>query len=291
VDADEAGVARHGFGEGTIKMVAKSISAKKLLGALVGAVSLLGMTAGANAADLLTSKSAPPAPTPVAAPQLGFFVKLGATYAINNSTSKLYSQVPFALAHGVTTQFEIPGVGAKVANVFTAGFEAGYFVTPNISIDVSGGIPMYAAVTTKGTIPASSPVPPIPSGTRLSSVMPSFVPITALYHFTQWGQFQPYVGAGIAPVFSFAQKSGFNTGVTVDPTVGLVLQAGTDVMFDNHWGWSLDVKRLFANATSHSTGDNLAAVFGPHYPTVPIAGTLKINFQPWILSTGVTYRF
>ena len=32
-------------------------------------------------------------------------------------------------------------------------------------------------------------------------------------------------------------------------------------MVDQHWGWTFDVKKLFADVTSHSTGDNLAVVW------------------------------
>jgi len=267
-------------------MTKKSSTAMRIFGALIGAASLIGLSSGAHAADLPTAKPAPVFAAPAPPPQLGFFVKLGLTYAINTSSSKLYSQ--FVPVPGAP-QFQIPGVGATVADVFTVGFEAGYFVTQNVSIDISGGVPLNASVKTKGAFPPGLTPVPVPSGTTLATVMPSFVPITALYHFTQFGQFQPYLGAGFAPVFSFAQKSGFNTGVTVDPSIGLVLQGGVDVMFDNHWGWSLDVKKLFAQTKTHATGDNFAVVGLPIQ--VPLAGTLKTNFQPWVLSTGVVYRF
>ena len=51
----------------------------------------------------------------------------------------------------------------------------------------------------------------------------------ALYHFTQSGAFQPYLGGGLAAVFSFAKSDAFDTGVDVHPTAGLILQGGADV--------------------------------------------------------------
>ena len=252
--------------------------------ALISASWLAMMASGVNAADLPTG-NAPSAPAPIVAEvPLGFFVKFGFTYAINTTTSKLYSQqTPIAGA----PQVEIPGVGATLANVATLGFESGYFVTPNVSIDASGGIPLFAKVTTKGAFPPGTL--PVPSGTRLATVMPAIVPVTVLYHFNQFGRFQPYIGAGVAAVFSFAQRSGFNTGVTVDPTVGLVLQGGADIMLDRHWGWSLDVKKVFAHGETDATGVNLADI--GLAGQVPLAGTLKNNFAPWLLSTGLAYRF
>jgi outer membrane protein len=254
--------------------------------ALLFACALLALGSVAHAADLAQTKKAPPPPPPpvVAAPS-PFFVRLGFLYAVNSSSSKLYSQV----TPGVNPQVQLPGVGANIGNVATLGFESGYFITPNISLDVSAGIPMWARVTTRGSVTLPGPIF-VPNGTLLAKTMPSFVPVTVVYHFTQFGAFQPYLGAGVSPVFSFAQKSGFNTGVTVDPAIAFVLQAGADVMIDQHWGWFVDAKRLFANGDSHGTGDNLAVVGGPPV-VIPVAGTLKTSFQPWVLSTGATYRF
>ena len=268
-----------------------------LVGCALGAATALTVTAAA-AADFPTKKSSPPAPAPVVASvPSGFFVKAGFLYGINQTSSKLYSQP----APGLAEQ-QLTGVGATVGNVATVGFEAGYYVTPNFSVDVSAGIPTWASVKTKGSpscpfvlVPGFCPTvvgPVPPSGTTLSKIMPSFVPLTVLYHFNQFGAFQPYVGGGVAAVFSFEKKDEFNTGVKIDPTVGLVLQGGADVMIDQHWGWTFDVKKLFAQVTSHATGDNLATLGGIYPPVqIPVTGTQKTYFQPWVLSTGVTYRF
>ncbi len=247
------------------------------VGALCAAMSLT-----ASAADLPTKKDVVAAVAPEPA-QLGFFVKLGFTYAFNQSDSRLFSAVaPFGPV------FEIPGINAKVQNVATVGFESGYMLTPNFSIDVSGGIPMYAKVTTKGAF--LTPFGIVPSGTTLSTVMPAFVPITAVYHFSGMGAFQPYMGLGVAPVFSFAQKNGLNTGVRVHPSMGVVLQSGIDYMIDSHWGVSFDVKKVFAHVRTTASGTNFGAVF-PGKPSLPIPGKLETDFSPWILSTGVVYKF
>ena len=69
-----------------------------------------------------------------------------------------------------------------------------------------------------------------------------------------FGAFQPYVGAGFAPLFSARTHDGFVTGVSVQPTVGAVLAAGADVMIDRHWGVNFNVKKIFASVTSTGTG-------------------------------------
>jgi outer membrane protein len=248
----------------------------------VAAAAALAVNAVA-AADYPTKKAPPPAPAPVVVASVtpGFFVKAGFLYAINQTSSKLYSQTP----PGVGPQNELPGIGATVSNVATLGFEAGYFVTPNVSVDVSAGVPMWATDKTKGALAGALP---LQSGTLLAKIMPSFVPVTALYHFTQFGAFQPYVGGGVAAVFSFAKRDAFDTGVDVHPTAGLILQGGADVMIDQHWGWTFDVKKLFAHVKADATGEDLTQ-FG--YGKLPVANSQKAYFEPWVLSTGVTYRF
>jgi outer membrane protein len=156
------------------------------------------------------------------------------------------------------------------------------FFTPNWSLEVSSGVPLWLTIKITGF----SATPPF-SGTVLSKLSPGVVPITAVYHFTQLGALQPYLGGGIVPSFELAVQDGFNTGGSFAPTVGLVAQAGSDYMFNRNWGVFLDVKKLFIWSTGKSTGFDL----GPPIGTIPGAATIKTTFQPWLFSTGVTYRF
>ena len=247
---------------------------------LFGALASLSVTGLALAADLPSQDQAPvlKGPAPIA-DNLGFFMRLGVTYGINTSQSTLYSQA--APVPG-SPLVELPGVGAKIDDVLTLGAQFGYFFTDNISAEIAVGLPLDAKVTTTGATGG----PLLPVGTQLATVMPAIVPLTVDYHFTQLGAFQPYVGIGIAPLFSLRQKNAFDTGVTVDPTVGLVLQAGTDVMIDRHWGVSFDVKKVFAYGKSHGTG-----IFTTGTGALPILSEQHTHYQPWLLTTGVVYRF
>ena len=214
---------------------------------------------------------------------LGFFVRLGVVYAINTSAST----IDFTPAPGAPLT-RMPGAGAKIGNVGTLGVEVGYFVTQNISLDVAGGLPQWAHddITNVPAAVTAATGGALTSGTTLSKVMPSAIPVTLNYHFMGWGAFQPYVGAGFAPVFSFNTHDRFATGVSVQPTVGAVLVAGADVMIDRHWGVTFNVKKLFASVTATNSSNVVGAAIG-----APLPGKQTISFQPWILSTGVTYRF
>jgi outer membrane protein len=247
----------------------------------VMAASSGALVSSARAADLPSVKE-PIAAAPVVDDFQPFFVKLGVTYAINTSTSRLWGQNPAVYPLGYFQSFPA-GVGATIGNITTMSVEAGYYVTRNISIDVSGGIPFYAKDSTKGFNPRN---PALPDGTVLSNIMPAVVPITVLYHFDNFGPVRPYIGGGLAPGFSFSNQDAFLHNVGVGGSLGGVVQAGADYMIDKHWGLSLDVKKIFAYVEAHATGINV-----PGLGAVPAVTVQHTNFQPWLLSFGVIYRF
>jgi outer membrane protein len=248
---------------------------------------IFALSAGAvHAADLPT---APPSPVTEAAPR--WYVKLGALGGLDQSWSSLFAQqvagvvvpgIGLVPVSGFGPQVSLVGRGATYSSVFTASFQAGYFFTPNWSLEVAGAVPLWLTIKITGF----SATPPF-SGTVLGKLLPGAVPITAVYHFTQLGAIQPYLGGGIVPSFEFAVQDGFNTGGYFKPTAGLVAQAGADYMFNRNWGVFLDVKKLFIWSTGTSTGFDFGAPIG----TIPGAATIKTTFEPWLFSTGVTYRF
>ncbi|WP_298358060.1 hypothetical protein [Rhodoblastus sp.] len=79
--------------------------------ALAGAFGLFAAVTVAHAADLPSAKE--PASAPVVDSFQPFFVKVGFTYALNTSSSRLWGQSPAALAFGDPTVFPA-GVGATL---------------------------------------------------------------------------------------------------------------------------------------------------------------------------------
>ena len=164
------------------------------------------------------------------------------------------------------------GWNATIGNIATLGFEAGYFITKNISIDVSGGIPLSADDKIKG-----GPL----NGMVLTKLYPALIPITVVWHFDNFGAFQPFVGVGFGPGFSFSNKDALLTNVKVSGTINTVVQFGFDYMLTPRWGVSFDVKKAFAYVEGHGV---LAAD-----PRVRV--DQHAHFNPWLLSTGIVYRF
>jgi outer membrane protein len=259
----------------------------RLFGACLSTCAVFASSFGAvRAADMTSSQAAPATDAPNSF--TGWYVKLGAMGVLDRSSSNLYQQsiagmiVPGigTVPVGVGPQFQIPGLGASYSNFAGVSFEGGYAFTPNWSVEVASGFPLWATVTVNG----SSPTGP-PSGTILSKLLPASVPITGVYHFTQFGSFQPYVGAGVATTFALAVRDGYSTGSTYQPALGVVVQGGFDYMLNKHWGVFVDAKQGFVGTTGNSTGVNTAPSLGP------IAGTIRTNARPVAFTTGFTYHF
>lgn len=102
--------------------------------------------------------------------------------------------------------------------------------------------------------------------------------LTAQYHFNNFGAFKPYVGAGINYTVFYNQKADAADDLKVKNTFGGALQVGFDYMINEHWGVNFDVKKLF-----------LEPKFDVTVGGEKMSGKAKIN--PWLIGTGITYRF
>ncbi|HEX3495395.1 MAG TPA: OmpW family outer membrane protein [Methylocella sp.] len=229
----------------------------------------------ADAADLTpTPEPLPPAP-PI------FFVHVGALGAFYSPPDAQ------STGGGLLKVIPVPGVGTVTLNnvaippSYTLGLEAGYFLTPNIALAISAGVPPLMHI--KATAFSATKL----LGTDLVGSV-RFGPLMGLiqYHFTQWGNFQPYIGAGAAYVVMFANTSdGFLQNFSVDPTWCAVAQAGFDYMLTDfglpNWGVFADAKKLI--------------YLNPNFQGEVLNTTIHIKtlgkIDPWIASTGITFKY
>jgi outer membrane protein W len=147
----------------------------------------------ADAADLPAPAPGAPAEPPAAFPHL--YVRLGALGVVAQSWSRLYAQplaevavpgVGLVRIGGVGPQLLLPGSNATYSDIFSAVVELGYFVTPNWSVEMGVGLPLWETVKITGFSPGAPA-----AGTTLFHALPGTVPLTAVYHFTQFGALQP----------------------------------------------------------------------------------------------------
>lgn len=163
---------------------------------------------------------------------------------------------------------QIPGSGLSYSDSVIPELDISYYLTDNIAAELILGT-TYAniygddSVAFLGRIGKTWVLPPT---------------LTLQYHFTDFGAFKPYVGAGVNYTMFYNQSGAAASDLNVKDSFGAALQVGADYMVNDHWGVNFDVKKLFLR---------------PEYETT-IGGTTytgKAKLDPWLIGAGVTYRF
>lgn len=225
--------------------------------AALGLLCVLAGFTGAHAADLGIRKGfEPPPPEPFDLKR--FYIHAGPAGLIYSEDAKMHA--------GGT---RIPGADVRIPNSLTFAAEIGYFFTPNFAIGFAGGYPPLVKVEARGSITGLGTLGKVTGGPTA---------LTAQYHFTGLGRFQPYVGVGPSLMIIFKDHDRVVTDLKTDHAVGLAGQVGFNYMFDENWGFFFDAKKVYLRA---KTAGNL----GP----APIKATVTLD--PLVLHSGVTYRF
>jgi len=102
--------------------------------------------------------------------------------------------------------------------------------------------------------------------------------LTLQYHFTPDDKFSPYVGAGINYTLPYAEDAagGAVADLEADGSFGYALQAGMDYWLNDNWGLNLDLKKVWVDVDASI---NSGAIKG------------EVELDPWIVGTGVSYKF
>ena len=161
----------------------------------------------------------------------------------------------------------VTGSSVDIDNSIVPELDFSYFVTDNIALE------LIAAVTPHDVNAPSSSAGPLDLG-DVWLLPPT---LTAQYHFTNLGDFKPYLGAGINYTVFFNEDTGASvTSVDYDNSVGPALQAGMDYMLDDNWMLNLDVKKIWINTDVKFNGGVVRA---------------DVDIDPWVVGIGVGYRF
>ncbi|MDI9855296.1 OmpW family outer membrane protein [Comamonas sp. 17RB] len=154
--------------------------------------------------------------------------------------------------------------GVSINNKTIPELDISYFFTPNIAAELILTYPQKHDVRLNGDkIGSLKHLPPT---------------LLAQYHFTNFGAFKPYVGAGINYTrFSSVDIAG--GAVKVDKNSwGGALQLGFDYALDKNWSLNFDVKKVYIKTAVDARGAGLGKL-----------GDLKVD--PILVGVGVGYRF
>lgn len=101
--------------------------------------------------------------------------------------------------------------------------------------------------------------------------------LTVQYHFTDFGKYKPYLGAGANYTLFYNENVGPSiTSIHYGNSFGPALQAGMDYMLDDHWMLNFDVKKVWINSDVKINGGAVRA---------------DVDIDPWLVGVGVGYKF
>jgi outer membrane protein len=179
----------------------------------------------------------------------------------------------------------VPGSALSTSDSVIPEIDISYFITRNIAVELILGVTPHT-VTGQGLL----------TGLDVGRTWLLPPTLTLQYHFTNFGAFKPYIGAGVNYTVFF-NSSGSNIP-TVTPLAGATLavtslsvknqfapalQFGFDYMINKHVGFNVDVKRLWLSPDWNGA----ISVAGG----APVAMNGKVNIDPWLVGGGVTYKF
>ncbi|MER8672071.1 OmpW family protein [Mesorhizobium sp. M1156] len=162
----------------------------------------------------------------------------------------------------------VPGSGLSYSDTVVPELDISYFFTDNIAAELILGT-TYANIEGQGAIGGLGNI-------GKAWLLPPT--LTLQYHFTDFGAFKPYVGAGVNYTIFYNQDAGSADALKIKNTFGTALQVGFDYMVDQHWGVNFDVKKLFLKPEFDVTVEGAKL-------------TGKAALDPWLIGAGVTYRF
>ncbi|MFD1702942.1 OmpW family protein [Methylopila henanensis] len=166
-----------------------------------------------------------------------------------------------------SAKLNIPG-SARVSSDVMPEIDFSYFFTPNLAVEVICCASKHA-IKGRGAI----------NGLRIGDTWVIPATVTAQYHFTNFGAFKPYVGAGVNYSIYFNEDGGpAISRLKLKNSVGVAAQIGFDYMIDEHWGVNVDLKKIYMEPKIRLTAGG-----------ADVRGKAKIN--PWVTGVGVTYRF
>ena len=235
--------------------------ARNAVSTLALAAGLFGLATAASAADLAVTQP---------------YVKAPAIEVWNPWMVRLRALGVVTRDSGWVDQ--VPGSGLKTSNAIIPELDISYFFTRNIAAELILGVTRHEVTGTGVAATAGLDVG------RAWLLPPT---LTLQYHVTDFGAFKPYVGAGVNYTVFYNQSAGNtfnNAGVIVTRsnlhnTAAPAAQIGFDYMLDKHVGINVDVKKIWLRPNWDGTLGG----------GVPVTG--KVNLDPWLIGTGLTYKF
>ena len=162
-----------------------------------------------------------------------------------------------------------PGAGLSTYEHWTPTVQIGRFLTKNVAVNLTVGLPPTIDVFGAGSIGA------LP---KLGRVTYGPTALTLQYHLTRSGRIRPYIGAGASYMIVFGTKDGAFQDLRVGNDFGAAFEAGSDFMVNKRVGIFADVKKALLRPDTSGT-----------FAGSPVEG--KTRLDPWAFTGGMAFHF
>ena len=174
----------------------------------------------------------------------------------------------------------LPG-DVDIADQYVPEFDITYFFTKNIAAELILAVTPHDVKAVNVTVPGAL----TDATVDLGDVWLLPPTLTVQYHFTEMGQFKPYVGAGVNATMFFNEDEGpVADGISYDSSFGPALQAGFDYDLDGEpggWAFNADIKKIWINT-------DVTVNF-----TTALGATVNadVDIDPLVVGLGFGYKF
>ncbi len=166
----------------------------------------------------------------------------------------------------------VPGATISSPNDATVTFDIGYFVTPNIAIDLYAGLPPRAVIKGAGSISSFGTLATTNYGPAV---------LSAEYHFNNFGAFHPYAGIGLNYTLFLNVHHEALYNVKVPDAFGAAFKLGFDYDIAPNWTANFYVMHILLGTRVSASVD----------PAGTIPAVAKTTINPTVIGAGIGYRF
>lgn len=140
-------------------------------------------------------------------------------------------------------------------------FNVAWFITPNLAIDVLGGLPFEHDIRLAGSkIGKTKQLPPI---------------VSLQYHFAPEARLRPFVGIGVNYTYFYDEQLDNGADLELSDSWGAAFQAGLDYALDEQWSLGGDVRYAKIDTEVKVNGVKVGSV----------------DVDPTVYSVNLGYRF
>ena len=163
----------------------------------------------------------------------------------------------------------VPGAGVDTKTHYTPTFHIGRFVTDNIAVSLTGGVPPRIEIQGAGAL--------APAG-KLAEI--TYGPATAMvqYHVNRGGAISPYAGIGACYMLVFDADDGALQDTKVENDLAPAAEIGAEVRVANKLGLFVEAKKAFLHTEARGT-----------FMGAPVQSHIRLD--PWAVSAGATFHF